>query len=43
MKAPQVTLIYKQVWEAAPTPFYEQGLLQHREAKKLPVEETVFV
>lgn len=34
MKAPQVTLIYKQVWEAAPTPFYEQGLLQHREAKK---------
>lgn len=34
MKAPQVTLIYKQVWEAAPTPFYEQGLLQNREAKK---------
>ena len=34
MKAPQVTLIHKQVWEAAATPFYEQGLLQNREDKK---------
>lgn len=34
MKAPQVILIHKQVWEAAATPFYEQGLLQNREAKK---------
>ena len=34
MKAPQVTLIYKQVWEATTTPFYEQGLFQNREDKK---------